>query len=249
MDLNKELNYLADSLWIDYFGVADLSTAREAIFEQGGSDIAEFPFAISLGIVLNKYIVDQLPRRTERSIALNYKHHAYNLINRRLDIASSIIAGFIDKKGYRALPLPAAERIDDERICAAFSHKMGAGLSGLGWIGKSCLLVTPKHGPRVRWTTNLTDAPLEPTGNLQEQKCGSCTKCVDICPVQAFTGRPFVAGEPREARFDAGKCDNYFNLMKSKGEIGVCGMCLYVCPYGGKHGDGSPASIDIFIIP
>lgn len=85
-------------------------------------------------------------------------------------------AGFIDKKGYRALPLPAAERIDDERICASFSHKMGASLSGLGWIGKNCLLVTPEHGPRVRWTTILTDAPLEPTGNLQEQKCGRCTK-------------------------------------------------------------------------
>lgn len=234
MDFNQELKDLADSQWIDYFGVADLKPAREAVLEQGGLELAGFPYAVSLGIALNKHIVDQLPRRAERYVAINYKHHAYNLVNQRLDTSSSIIAGFIDKKGYAALPLPAAERTDDDRNCAAFSHKMSASLAGLGWIGKSCLLVTPGHGPRVRWTTILTDAPLVPTGKLQEQKCGRCTRCVDICPVQAFTGRPFVAGEPREARYDAEKCDNYYELMKSKGEIAVCGMCLYVCPHGNK---------------
>jgi len=202
------------------------------VLDQGGSEIASFSYSLTLGIVLNKHIVDQLPNRTMRSVSLNYEHHAYNLINQRLDLASSVLAGFIDKKGFRVLPLPAAERIDDERICASFSHKMGANLSGLGWIGKSCLLVTPRHGPRVRWTTVLTDAPLEPTGKMQEERCGDCTRCVDICPVRAFTGRPFVADEPREARYDARKCEKYFDWMKSKGEIGVCGMCLYICPYG-----------------
>lgn len=232
MNLNRELNQLAIKQWIDYFGVADLSVAREAVLAQGGSEIAGFSYSVTLGIALNKHIVDQLPNRTMRSVSLNYEHHAYNLINQRLDIASSVLAGFIDKKGFRALPLPASERIDDERICASFSHKMGANLSGLGWIGKSCLLVTPRHGPRVRWTTILTDAPLAPTGKIQEERCGDCTRCVDICPVRAFTGRPFVADEPREARYDAGKCEKYFDGMKRKGEIGVCGMCLYICPYG-----------------
>ena len=76
--------------------------------------------------------VDQLPNRAERSVALNYRHHAYDIINQRLDLAASIIGSFIQNEGYRALPLPAAERIDDDRICAVFSHKMGANLSGLG---------------------------------------------------------------------------------------------------------------------
>ncbi|MFX4262310.1 4Fe-4S double cluster binding domain-containing protein [Pelotomaculum propionicicum] len=234
MILNKELKDLADSQWIDYFGVADLKTAREVVLEQGGPEAAGFPYAVSLGIVLNQHLVDQLPRRNEKSVALNYKHHASTVIYHRLDTASSIIAGYIDKKGYRALPLPASERINDERLFASFSHIMAAHLAGLGWIGKNCLLVTPQYGPRVNWTTILTDAPLEPTGKLQEQKCGRCNRCVDICPLQALTGRPFVAGEPREARYDAEKCDNFYNLMKSKGEPGVCGMCLYVCPHGNK---------------
>lgn len=110
---------------------------------------------------------------------MNYKLHAYDVINQRLDITSSIISSFIQNKGYRVLPIPAAERVDDESICASFSHKLGARLAGLGWIGKSCLLVTPEHGPRVRWTSILTDAPLKPTGSPLEEKCGECTECVD----------------------------------------------------------------------
>jgi len=234
MNLNKRLNDLALHNSIDYFGVADLSLAQKAILEQGGPEIASFPFSISLGIVLNMHIVDQLPNRAERSVALNYRHHAYDIINQRLDLAASIIGSFIQNEGYRALPLPAAERIDDDRICAAFSHKMGASLSGLGWIGKSCLLVTPNDGPRVRWITILTDAPLEPTGKPLEERCGDCTACVDICPIKAFTGRPFHKDEPREARYDARKCEKYFETMKDQGQIGVCGMCLYVCPFGRK---------------
>jgi epoxyqueuosine reductase QueG len=114
-----------------------------------------------------------------------------------------------------------------------FSHKMAAHLAGLGWIGKSCLLITPQVGPRVRWVSVLTDAPLEVTGEPMVEQCGSCQECVEICPVQAFTGRPFREEEPREMRYDAGKCDRYFRKMKEKnGDLAICGLCLYVCPHG-----------------
>jgi epoxyqueuosine reductase QueG len=65
-----------------------------------------------------------------------------------------------------------------------------------------------------------------------DEKCGTCTECVDICPVKAFTGEPFHVNEPREVRYDAGKCDRYFTAMKSEPHPAVCGMCLYICPYG-----------------
>jgi epoxyqueuosine reductase QueG len=52
--------------------------------------------------------------------------------------------------------------------------------------------------------------------------------------VQAFTGRNFNETEKRELRYDAKKCHDYFNEMKNKGQISVCGLCLYVCPYGRK---------------
>ncbi len=99
---------------------------------------------------------------------------------------------------------------------------------------KSCLLITPDHGPRVRWVSILTDAPLHPTGSPIEPQCGDCTACVDICPQHAFTGRIFYKDEPRKARFDAAACDGYFREMKKKKSVAVCGLCLYVCPYGRK---------------
>lgn len=234
MSLTKQIKEMALENGVSYFGVADLSNAKQDILNQGGSEIASFPYSISLGISLINHIVDQLPRRSERSVALNYKHHAYDVINQRLDLVASKVSGFIQQQGYTALPLPASKRIDDERICGAFSHKMGASLSGLGWIGKSCLLITPDSGPRVRWVSVLTDAQIEPTGQLMEEQCGDCTACVDICPINAFTGRPFRKGEPREARYSARKCEKYFESMKAKGQIEVCGMCLFVCPHGRK---------------
>ncbi|MGF7186209.1 epoxyqueuosine reductase QueG [Desulfitispora alkaliphila] len=234
MDLNERIKELALQNGVTYFGVADLSKAKQAILSQGGLEIASFPYSISLGIPLTNHIVDQLPRRSERSVALNYSHHGTDVINQRLDIVASVVSGFIQQQGHTVLPIPASKRIDDERICAAFSHKMGASLSGLGWIGKSCLLITPDSGPRVRWASILTDAPIEPTGQLMEEQCGDCSACVDICPMKTFTGKPFHEEEPREVRYDAKKCDKYFEKMKAKGQIDVCGMCLYVCPYGRK---------------
>lgn len=217
----------------DFCGVADLSLAHEAILAQGGPVIADFPRAISVGIVLPHAIVDQLPDRANRAAAVSYRHHAYDVINQRLDLLVSRVSSRLQREGFRALPIPASKRVDDERICAAFSHKLAAHLAGLGWIGKSCLLVTPEQGPRVRWATVLTDAPLSATGKPMEERCGDCDQCVKICPVHAFTGAAFRASEPREKRYDAGKCDRYFGAMREKdAETAVCGLCLYVCPFG-----------------
>ena len=72
-------------------------------------------------------------------------------------------------------PLPAAltvllENLKDERQRAVFSNKLAAHLAGLGWIGKSCLLITPQVGPRVRWVSVLTEAPLALTGGMAEER-------------------------------------------------------------------------------
>jgi epoxyqueuosine reductase len=243
MDLNKKIKGITETWGADFVGVADLSLAHDPILEQGGPVIAAYPKAISVGIGLLHNIVDQLPNRATRSVALSYQYHSYDLINQRLDLLSSQLSRFLQRQGYRSLPIPASRRVDDERICAAFSHKMAANLSGLGWIGKSCLLVTPEMGPRVRWATVLTDAPLKTTGKRMQERCGNCNQCVEICPVLAFTGEPFRPSEPREKRYDAGKCERYFAEMRAKdAEMGVCGLCLYVCPHGRQqnHDQAAP---------
>jgi epoxyqueuosine reductase len=234
MGLHDKLSNLADSLGIDYFGISDTTPALKAIREQGGEVVASFPCAVTIGIILPHAVVDQLPNRSDRDVAMNYKHHAYDVINTRLDVATSRLSSVLQREGYRTLPIPAKEHMDNQRLCAPFSHKMGAHLAGLGWIGKSCLLVTPQAGPRVRWSTVLTEAPLEPTGEPMDERCGDCMECVDICPVGAFTGRNFDENEPREERYDAHACEKYFEELVQGGNLPVCGLCLYVCPYGRK---------------
>jgi epoxyqueuosine reductase QueG len=233
MDLYAALEKLAMDEGADFFGVADLAVAREEMLKHGGEDVAGYPRAISIGIRLFGPLVDQLPRRHERAVAVSYKHHCYDVINQRLDITASKIASAIQRSGYKAFPVPSSARASDENISAIFSHKMAAHLAGLGWIGKSCLLVTPEAGPRARWITVLTDAPLK-AGKPMDVRCGDCRECVDACPVKAFTGRDFHDGEPREARYDARRCEKYLKGLEESTRYGVCGMCLYVCPHGKK---------------
>lgn len=180
MQLDDRLRNLAEELGVDIFGVADLSPARDFITSQGGLEVGDYPRAVSIGIALLNPIVDQLPNRAQKAAAIEYRHHAYDVINERLDSIASRLSSVLQKKGYRAYPVPAAKRVDDERICAIFSHKLAAHLAGLGWIGKSCLLITPAAGPRVRLATVLTDAPLVPSGQPMKEQCGGCQECIQV---------------------------------------------------------------------
>ena len=235
MDLDAHLLILARSLGADYFGVADLSSAYDFILEQGGERVARYPKAISIGMVLQDSLVDLLPDKDPEG-AILYRHNSYDVVNQMLDQIGVRVANELQRAGHSAFPVPASKRTNDENICGIFSQKLAAHLAGLGWIGKSCLLITPGHGPRVRWISVLTDVPLLPTGSPVEQQCGACTACVDICPRHAFTGRPFHRNEPREARFDAAACDRYFREVEKSRGVAVCGLCLYICPNGKKSG-------------
>ncbi|QLH75237.1 MAG: epoxyqueuosine reductase [Methanomassiliicoccales archaeon] len=215
----------------DLFGIADLRPHKEKRISYG-LDIAPYDFAISIGISLMDDVVDLVPSRDDKWAAVSYQTHAYDIINDRLDALASRIATVIQRAGHRAMPVAASAVADDKELRGVVSHKMAAHLAGLGWIGKSCLLVTPERGPRVRWATVLTDAPLKASGRPMASRCGECTACVNACPVGAFTGREYIDGEPREARFDAYKCDRYLKQRENQGMLKVCGMCLYICPYG-----------------
>jgi epoxyqueuosine reductase QueG len=230
--LQDRLRREAEELGADFFGVADLAPARAAVLEQGGPALAAFPRAVSVGIALPHAIVDQLPRRAERAVAMSYRHQAYDIVNQRLDHLVSRLAGHLQRAGHRALPIPPSQTVDTQALRGAFSNKLAARLAGLGWIGKNCLLVTPQAGTRVRWASVLTAAPLPPSGVPLDDGCGDCRECVDVCPVTAFTGRAFREEEPRATRYDAHACKAYLDEMEKVRGLPVCGMCLYVCPIG-----------------
>ena len=141
----------------------------------------------------------------------------------------------LNDHGFKTLLIPASDYIDEKNVLGLFSHKMAARLAGLGWIGPSCLLVTPEVGPRVRWVTVLSDAPFEAGAPIMNQ-CGDCQLCVEACPPKAFTGRPFDPLEPREVRFEVHRCREYRAHLRDKVTgARVCGMCVNVCPFGRKE--------------
>jgi epoxyqueuosine reductase len=231
---NHYLEQTAVQQGASFFGIADLAPASKQILEQGGEEIARFPRAISIGIALQHSLVDPLHAQLDKQVILNYRHLAYDAVNLRLDQIALHLSGMLQSAGFRSRPVPASQTIDHDRRIGIFSNKMAASLAGLGWIGKSCLLVTPEAGPRVRWATVLTNASLEPTGEMMAQRCGTCRDCVDICPAQAFTGAPFNPDEPRSVRFDVHKCAAYFEKREREFGYSTCGLCLYVCPHGKK---------------
>jgi len=236
MDSNV-LEQKAKDLGARYFGIADLATAKEVIVEQGGEFLGTFPRAISIGIAMNDEIVNQLTRHKEPIIARTYDY-LYYTVNQSLDRIALRIGVTLSKRGFRYLLVPASNSADTKNIRGIFSHKLAANLSGLGWIGPSCLLITPESGPRVRWVTVLTDAPLE-TGAPITNQCGDCNRCVEACPPHAFTGRLFDPSEPREIRFNIQRCIDYRKHLEEKiSGVPVCGMCVNVCPVGCDENSG-----------
>lgn len=194
------------------------------------ASLQNFPYAISLVYPLLSAVIDQI----EDAPTYAYFHH-YRTVNACLDQQALLLSSALQRMGARAFPIAASQSVkkEAETYTGLFQHKTAAALAGLGWIGKSGLLVTPEFGPRVRLATVLTDLALEVSDKRMENGCGSCMRCVQACPAMAMTGENYQPGAPRAAILDARACSEY---MKRKfqhiGRGAVCGICMRVCPYG-----------------
>jgi epoxyqueuosine reductase QueG len=238
--LRAELERFARSQGIDLFGVADLAPARDFIARQGGNFLGSFPRAISLGIHTSNTVVDQLPHRDDprQHLTIFYSYRAHSeRVGQVLEETSRKLVALLEEAGYSAFPAFRGE-LSEEELIGSLSQKLPAHLAGMGWIGKNCLLVTPQFGPRLRLASVLTDAPLAP-GSPAVDRCADCTACVEVCPPKAIRGVPFRDSEPREARFRAQVCRDYCHSqlrrlgVKNLSAPGhVCGLCLYICPFG-----------------
>lgn len=236
MDIKARLEKEARADGAAYFGVADLSLAMQGEttpYERGL--ISRYPFSVSIGVPLLNGVVDAIQIHDDSNALKNYWFHVYQEVNPLVNTIALRIGHLIEERGYKALQVPASHTVATANFRGILSHKIAAHLAGLGWIGKSCLLVTPDYGTRLRWGTLLTDAPLKPDRQFRGKGCGGCKLCVDNCPAGALKDRPFSPFEPRELRMDASKCFQYVNHdRKSTVGIEACGMCVTVCPFGHK---------------
>jgi epoxyqueuosine reductase QueG len=162
----------------------------------------------------------------EKVPTLIYKHH-YKTVTWILDQVAEKLANFITSKGFRSFAIPSSQVVDWERYTGHFSHILIAKESGLGWIGRSGLLVNPKYGAKVRYAAVLTDFPLSVDKPITNMGCGECRECVKACPCGAIT----------DTRYIKDKCLTQLKEFASIRGIGVsiCGICVKVCN-GGKYG-------------
>ena len=150
-------------------------------------------------------------------VGLNYYH---DVILERLKQLCVVMATF----GGEQKPYVDTGPVLEKPVAAA---------AGLGWQGKSTILIHRGAGTWLFLGVILTTLELEATTAKEPDRCGSCTRCIDACPTAAIIA-PY--------QMDARKCLAYLTI-EHKGAIPVeyrealgdrvfgCDDCLDVCPW------------------
>lgn len=216
-----DVRELLEGVEVDLVGVADVERIKDAIHPS--LKIDGLKRAIVIGFRINEAVLDTI----EDKPTLLYKHH-YKVVNWMLDQTAYRIARRIEARGYRAIPIAASQEIDWKHQLGHLPHKVVGLFAGLGWIGKSGLLINPELGPRVRYATILTDMPLKTTEKRILYSCGTCTACIDSCPAKAID----------DTGYDWEKCYSMLKKYAAIRGIGqlICGICVKVCPVGRNKG-------------
>jgi epoxyqueuosine reductase len=105
--------------------------------------------------------------------------------------------------------------------------------SGLGWIGKNTCLIHPGQGSFFLLAEILLAYPLEPDAPFVDDRCGSCTRCIEACPTNCILPNRTI---------DASRCISYLTIEKKgsipkdlRRELGAwifgCDICQQVCPW------------------
>ncbi len=223
----RDIKEFVIGLGADDAGIADLSLL--AGIETIPADLlANYTRAVAFIIQLSPDIFKYIEHEPTPLYAKQYA-----VVNDMLDHIGIRLQNRLLEMGYRSLAVPASQTVDRSRFMGHISLKAVAIAAGLGWQGKSLLLVSPKYGPRVRVACVMTDAPLIADKPL-ENRCGACTRCRDACPGQAIYGTPWKnALRAREEAIDLEKCVAHVTQMAQKPGIGanICGICIKVCPW------------------
>lgn len=213
------------------FGFADL---RGLIHPQ----YSHYQFGISIGKRLDNSIIDNL---LEGPTIEYYNYYCH--VNKELaDLSKKIQQDLTDNKIDSIAIEPTISRQSKNyykylrSLTYEISHKMVATRAGLGWIGKSDLLISTRFGPRLRLVTILLADNPGITGNpVNKSRCGKCNICVEKCPAHAANGGLWNIKVHRDEFFNAFKCrETCGELARRKLNVDerICGLCISVCPVG-----------------
>lgn len=222
-DLNRRLEALLRESGADLVGFADMKDVPEA----------GLPFGVSVGVRLPPAIVRSIADGPNRSY-----YDAYNDINARLDRIVTAGAEYLISQGFQAGAQTRSAVVKLDENATQLPHKTVAVRAGLGWIGRSALLVTREYGPSVRFSAILTDAPLKAAAPVDVSACGDCAECVRHCPAGALKGEKWAPGLSRERLVDVDACSRTakrLSLERFGIEATICGKCIEVCPFTRRY--------------
>lgn len=223
MDITGELKEYLQNLGADLVGVAPASALSSA---GEGFRPADYLIAarsiVSIAYALNRGPVKNLPASRNEYVL------EFDCVNGFLKELGYRGARFLERKGYDSLPFsPEASIGDAARLMGDLSHKHAAVACGMGLFGLNNLVLNPRFGPRLRFCTIVTSAPLIPDEPLQNNPCTLCEDCVAACPAQALNGWRGAYSPEEGWRMDKEKCYHYI-FVRLAGKR--CGMCIGSCP-------------------
>lgn len=206
----------------DLVGAADMEAVENC----------PYPRAVAMAVALPVQVLQELEHGPTAAYCA-----AKREIDGKLDRLCLLAAEFLQRRGFQAMAQTTKAVQKDEQWRTPVPHKTAATRAGLGWIGKSCLLVTCQFGSAVRLTSVLTDAPLACGRPVERSQCGECTLCQSQCPAGALTGAAWQAGMERETLFARKLCKtSMLEQQAARGlEEDVCGRCFAVCPYTKRY--------------
>lgn len=206
------------------------------------SDI--LPGAKTVVCVARRYRRDAASEATDPPVAQRVARYArghdyHNVVRKKL----RRLAAFLRTLGTEDEPVHARPMCDDVPVL----ERAWAARAGLGFVGKNGLLIVPGEGSFVLLGEVVTTLDL-PAGTPMTERCGTCTRCLDACPTQAFA-RPFV--------LDARRCIAYLTIELRgpvpedlRAVIGEhlfgCDDCQTVCPFNGGSRPRDAASTRTF---
>jgi len=216
---------------------------KNALLEHGAvlvgvGDLTELPEDVRCGMPIGISVAVRYSDEVIKGIAelpTPEYFRWYTSLNKKLDALVTFGAETLRAHGYAAIAQTRAQVGNgEEDLNTALPHKTVATRAGIGWIGKSALLVTEQYGSMIRLSTILTDAPLEPDTPINQSRCGDCMVCTDACPGKAISGKAWELGLYRDELFDPVKCRDAARERSQQGFGGgatVCGKCIEACPY------------------
>jgi len=205
----EKLRAFAKTSGTDEIGFA--SVPREWVFKDTA---IRYTQAIVLVMRMDKERMDKAPNMDTAVMV----HETYNALGQ----TANRIAGWLREHGYAA---HAGHPLGGMALYPPMAQE-----AGLGWLGLSGLLITPRFGPCVRLAAVFTEIENLPVYQGNEhawvaEYCKICHRCMRDCPPQAFYETPIQHDNGLATVLDNQKCFPYF--VKYHG----CSICIKVCPF------------------